>query len=210
METRFIIEQLAAAKLGYALPPYVREQFNAPTVIAIKQSDDMSLLKIIAGAQQGEPPQLPRKHTAMVIDQIFPLRLQKAGDSEYWQLPYEPILSIKGRNIVAKRNVAKGKGRGTIKEHWTQDDYSLEITGVLFSLDGSYPADAVKQLRAYCEAPEALKVLCPLYEVFDITRIVIEDYDFPHTKGQNIQAFNIKATSDDIAQLLIDDNLTVL
>lgn len=210
METRFIIEQLAAAKLGYSLPPYLPVQFNQPQVAAIKKADDMTLLKIIAGEQQGDTTKLPRQHTAMAVQQVFPLRLQKTGDREYWQMPYEPILSVKGRNVIVKRNVSKGRGRGTIKEHWTQDDYTLEITGVLFTLDGKYPTDDVKRLREYCEAPEALKVLCPLYEVFDIARIVIEDYDFPHTKGENIQAFNIRATSDDITQLLIDDNLTVL
>ena len=210
METRFIIEQLAAAKLGYSLPPYLPQQFNTPVVKELKSATDMQLLKIIAGEQKGDAPQISNKQSVYVTNQIFPLRLQKEGDADYWRLPYEVILSVKGRNIVAMRQVAKGRGRGAIKEHWTQDDYALEITGVLFNLDDTYPHDDVRRLRSYCEQAQALRVLCPLYETFDISRIAILEYDFPHTKGQNIQAFNIRAVSDDIAQLLIDDNLTVL
>ena len=57
------------------------------------------------------------RHNALGIAMVFPLsmRLPKAGTKE-WLLPYEPMISITGRNIIVKRNVSKGKVRGSIKE----------------------------------------------------------------------------------------------
>lgn len=209
-ETRFIIEQLANAKLGYAVPPYAPAQFNDPQVADIGAMPTTELLKIISTKTESPAPQLLAQYGAVIRNQIFPLRLKKKGDTEYWQLPFECLFSLKGKNIITKRTVAKGKGRGSVKEHWTQDDYSINITGIFFSTDGSYPSADVKKLRSYCEAPESIEVLCPLLEHFDITRLVIEDFDFPHTKGQNVQAFSLNCTSDDLVELLISDTISIL
>jgi hypothetical protein len=58
-------------------------------------------------------------------------------------------------------------------------------------------------LREYLEAAESVHIVCDLLNnVFEITRIAIESYDFPFTKGIENQAFTIKAYSDDNYQLL--------
>lgn len=147
---------------------------------------------------------------AFVRNQIFPLRFRKSDDTDYWEFPIECIFSIKQRNIIVKRTVAKNKGRGSVKESFSKDDIEIQIQGVFFDREGEYPDLDLKKLRAYVECGEAIQVECPLFEIYDITHIVIEDCDLPFTKGENIQGFVLKCVSDDLTQLLIDDNIQIL
>lgn len=132
---------------------------------------------------------------------VFPLWLQIEG-KDWWQLPFEPIITINGKNSIVKKRTSKGSVRGTIKERWCQDDYSINIEGVIISTDGQYPEEIVTTLRRHCEAAH-LKVRCPVFEVFSIYQIVIEQFDFPRTTGTANQAFKINAVSDDIYKLLL-------
>lgn len=132
-----------------------------------------------------------------------PLSMRINDSDEWWRLPYEPIITVNGKNVIAKKQVAKGKVRGTIKERWSQDDYMISIQGILINPTGTgYPDEDVKQMRRFCEAAK-VKVLCPLFELFSITQIVIESYDFPFTSGPNNQGYTISAVSDDIYKLLL-------
>lgn len=81
-----------------------------------------------------------------------PLKMRREGDAEYWLFPNEPIITIHGKNVIAKKQVAKGKVRGSIKERWSQDDYQVNISGILMDPLG-YPEEDVKKLRSLCEAP---------------------------------------------------------
>lgn len=147
-------------------------------------------------------------------DQYFPLKMSVDG-SNWFLLPYEPIINVSGGNEVVKRNVAKWKSgvsykRGTIKERWSQKDYSINITGVLMGnqLDGkfedSFPREDFQRLKELLESASQIHVVCPLFEQLNIHRIVIEDFDFPFSKGENIQGYSIKAISDDAYNLLIN------
>jgi hypothetical protein len=131
------------------------------------------------------------------------LRLEAHGEKGGYQLPLDPLISISGKNIIRRRYVAKSKMRGSIKERWSQDDYEITIAGLLQNEDQEYMNDDIFMLREILEAPEAVHIVCDLLNnVFDITRIAIESYDFPFTKGMENQAFTIKAYSDDHYQLL--------
>ena len=101
----------------------------------------------------------------------------------------------------SKRTVSKGRVRGTVKERWTQDDYALDIDGVLMS-QGGYPSADVARLRRMCEAGR-LQARCPLLEIFSISQIVVESWSFPFTSGPKNQAYRISASSDDIFKLLL-------
>lgn len=142
--------------------------------------------------------------------QVMPLKIKLSSEDEnaWWLLPCECLISVNSKNILAKRNVAKSKLRGSIKERWAQDDYSISIQGLFTKKDSyEYPEADLKKLRNYCEARETIDVLCPLFEIFKITRMVIESYDIPHTKGEENQNWTIQALSDDDWNLLltIDD-----
>lgn len=131
-----------------------------------------------------------------------PLSMRLEGE-EWWQLPYEPIITINGKNIITKKQVAKAKVRGSIKERWSQDDYQISINGVFINPEGTgYPDEDVRELRRLCEAAK-VQVMCPLFEIFSIDQIVIEDFNFPFTSGPQNQAYSIQASSDDIYKLLL-------
>jgi hypothetical protein len=147
---------------------------------------------------------------ALGIPMVQPLEMKKPDESDFWLFPLEPFITITGKNLIVKRNVTKKTYRGSIKEYWSQDDYSINIGGVLMTPDSDdvYPEDDVRRLRELCEAQTALEVKSPLLNIFDVFRVVIEDFDFPFTKGANVQAYTLKCLSDDLYDLLIDPDIS--
>lgn len=131
-----------------------------------------------------------------------PLWMRLEGE-DWWLLPYEPIVTVNGKNVIVKKQVAKGKVRGSIKERWSQDDYQISISGIFMNPEGTgYPDEDVKALKRFCEAAR-VQVMSPLLEIFSIDQIVIESFDFPFTSGPNNQAYTIGASSDEIYKLLL-------
>lgn len=191
MIERFILENLVARTLSVMkVPPY--HDFRTSRIREVSGYDfssysDSQLMNIAATNAIGVPMQ-------------FPLYLSKEG-AEEWLLPYEPIVKVSGKNVLVRKQVTKGKVRGTIKERWSQDDYSVNISGI-FMGNGAYPYDDVKRLRELCEEAKLI-VRSPLLELFSISRIVIESYDIPFTAGLENQAYEISAFSDDIYKLLL-------
>ena len=144
------------------------------------------------------------------IPMVLPLRfqLEQSGAKE-WLFPTEPMISLNGQNILTRRHVSKGSIKGSIKERWTQDDYSVRIEGILFGEDGKYPEADVAKLRKFCEAGH-VKALNPLLEIFGISQLAIESWDIPFTSGTTNQNYTIQAYSDDIYKLLLSrDDLNV-
>lgn len=158
--------------------------------------------------QDGDP-QNTQPNDALGRPMVMPLEMKLENDAEFWLVPVEPLVSVSGGNVIAKRTVAKGKGRGTIKERWTQDDYRISINGVILNADDEsvYPEEAVAKLKSFCESKEVIQVKCDLLKYFDITRMVIESFDFPFTKGENAQVYTINGVSDDITELLAEEDV---
>lgn len=140
---------------------------------------------------------------ALGVPMTMPLRfqLEKSGARE-WLFPLEPMISLNGQNIIVRRHVSKGAIKGSIKERWTQDDYTVRIEGILMSREGKYPEEDVATLKNFCEAGH-VKALCPLLEIFGISRLAIESWDIPFTTGLTNQNYTITAYSDDIYKLLL-------
>lgn len=144
--------------------------------------------------------------TAKGFPMVLPLRFQlEESGAEPWLFPVEPMVSVNGTNILTRRHVSKGKVRGSIKERWTQDDYSVHIEGILMTEDGSYPKDDVAMLRKFCEKGH-VKVYNSLLEVFGISQLTISSWNIPFTTGTNNQNYTIEAYSDDVAKLLLSRN----
>lgn len=140
--------------------------------------------------------------TALAVPHACPLKMKWASEAAWWQFPIEPVVTINCKNNIVKRNVLKVSNvdverRGTVKELWSQDDYEISLSGVFISTDGNLPEADLRKLRAYCEARESVEVQSPLFTLFNIRRMAIEDYQFPFTKGLENQMFSIKASSDD-------------
>ena len=156
--------------------------------------------------------------------QFFPLTLivevetNGSTKQQRFLMPYEPMINISGKNSIVRRNVAKMKQNngvsigGSIKERWTQDDYDITITGVLIgsilkgSTEDCYPKDDFQSLLVYLTAAKRIGVECEPLQLLGINYIVIEEFSFPFTKGENVQAYEIKAYSDFDYKLLLDIN----
>lgn len=137
-----------------------------------------------------------------IVSQQYPLTFSCDGLDDF-TFPIDPIISLSFSNIIIRRHVAKGSKRGSIKERWSEDDVSITITGVLASKQGNYPT-AVKHLREYFEYRGKIDVFSPLLNSHNIFSIAIESLDLPPTKGLENQSFQIKAYSDDVFNLLIE------
>lgn len=194
--TRFLLENMALRVTGGKVPPY---WLMGKTVLREVDNNDFSELR---GMTDEELEDIVRTN-ALGIPMVMPLSLRlDVEGAEEWLLPEEPMISITGQNIITRRHVSKGRLRGSIKERWTQDDYTVKVEGLLLGRDGRYPKNDVERLRRYCEAGK-VKVLCPLLEIFGITQIAIESWDIPFTSGTTNQNYEITAYSDDIYKLLI-------
>lgn len=193
--TRFLLENLAARVVGTKIPPYwlgrpvELAEVDAATFTGIKQLSDDELADWVRSNALGVPMQMP-------------MTLRIEGGEELL-LPYEPIVSLTGRNIIVKRQVNKSKTRGSIKERWAQDDYGIRIEGVLIGQDG-YPVGEVAKLRKFCEAAQ-VEVYSPLLDIFGITRMVVESYEFPATTGMHNQNYSLECVSDETYKLLFRD-----
>ncbi|MBB5334743.1 DUF6046 domain-containing protein [Chryseobacterium koreense] len=136
-------------------------------------------------------------------EQFFPFSFSADG-KDWWLLPWEPMITIDGSNSITKRKIAKaGKNQiGSIKERWSTDDYNITITGVFYGdkmmgkAAQTYPREDMERLRDFMLTPSALHVLCEPLQILNINKIVIESFTFPFSKGENVQAYEIKAVSD--------------
>lgn len=137
-------------------------------------------------------------------NQFFPFSFRSSKDENWYLLPWEPMINIQGSNRIIKRYVAKaGKNLiGSIKERWSTDDYEITITGAFYGdkLLGkpsqTYPRRDMEKLRDYLLTAEAIEVLCEPLQILGINKIAIEAVSFPFTKGENVQAYEIRAVSD--------------
>lgn len=153
-----------------------------------------------------------RANAASIEAQFAPLKVRRAGTNDPWfTFPFEPLISVGGKNNIVKRSIAKAPNFiGSVKEHWSQDDYTITITGFLFGdvecsdFEKSYPRADFEKIRDYCISPTGLEVECDMLQILGIQRIVIEDFSFPFSKGENVQAFDIKALSDWTGTFLLE------
>lgn len=206
---RFILQNMALRALGLTkMPPYwlFRENNvlgkNLGYLSAAKTIPDSSEFNVETMTDE-ELEDVVRTN-ARGIPMVLPLRFQlEESGSKEWLFPLEPMISLNGQNILTRRHVSKGTIKGSIKERWTQDDYTVRIEGLLMGEDGKYPEEDVSRLKAFCEAGH-VKALNPLLEIFGISQLAIESWDIPFTSGTTNQNYTIQAYSDDIYKLLLN------
>ena len=207
-ETRFFLQNAALRAMGLTkVPPYwlFRENnfygINMGYLPSGKTRPDSSDFNV-EDMSDAELEEVVRTN-AIGVPMVMPLRFQlEESGAEEWLFPIEPMISLNGQNILVRRHVSKGTIKGSIKERWTQDDYTVRIEGILMSRDGKYPEEDVTTLKNFCEAGH-VKALCPLLEIFGISQLAIESWDIPFTTGVTNQNYTITAYSDDIYKLLL-------
>lgn len=147
--------------------------------------------------------------------QFFPLSFSFKENSPRWIFPYEPMINISSGNNIVKRNVSKQGSQltGTIKERWSRKDFDITVTGVLIGSimqgkpEDCYPTDQFIKLFEFLKHSKEIFIYSHPLELLGITRVVVEDYSFPFTKGENVQAYELKLTSDYNYELLINKYL---
>ena len=87
--------------LGTAIPPYWRKVEERIANIP----DDL------------------KKDALLGVQCYCPLSLKWESEGEWWQLPLDPVVAVRGQNTIIKRSVLKVKTgdkerRGTVKELW--------------------------------------------------------------------------------------------
>lgn len=140
------------------------------------------------------------KSVSMVLPLYFRL-----PNGEWWLFPYEPLITVTGKNIIKRRYVAKSDRRGSIKERWAEDDLSINIQGTLVNDDEKlYPSDDLMTLYQAITQNKSIEILNDFLNLLNVHHIVVEPFSFPFSKGENVQNFSIDAYSDDEFKLLID------
>lgn len=189
---------------GYNLPPYFLN--NKVVVINPDTMNDVDMeVDVVNYEKETGKVSIATDFTG--IRYQYPLTFKSPLLNDF-AFPIDPFISLSFKNTITRRQVAKGSTRGTVKERWTEDDVEITITGIFISDDNTMP-EAVSRLHEYFELHESIEVECALLNSRYIYRIVIESLDFPHTKGSGNQAFQIKAYSDDVFQLLVKTNNVV-
>lgn len=217
-KARFFLENMAARTMGMKLPPYWLYRKDLLRVVPSESyvpgdPVDVSRVDGYEAVQRMSDAALVDMVRTNALGLAMQAPLSFYVNGEEWLLPFEPVINVKGKNVLTMRSVCKSSGerslRGSVKERWAQDDYSVEIEGILMGLDGRYPMDDVLRLRKVCEGA-AVEVRSPLLDLFGITRLVIEEYEFAHTAGVANQEYSISAVSDDAHELLLTEDMAAL
>lgn len=145
--------------------------------------------------------------------QFFPLSFSFTETGQKWTFPFEPMISINSGNNIIERNVAKQNEHmiGTIKERWSRKDFEITITGAMIGsmMKGSpeecYPVDQMIKLFDFLKFKKEIFVHSFPLEKLGVTKLVVYDYSFPFTKGENVQAYEIKTKSDFAYKLLVKE-----
>lgn len=145
--------------------------------------------------------------------QFFPLSFSFTENGQKWLFPYEPMVNISSGNSIIKRNVAKQGDKliGTIKSRWSRKDFEISVTGVLMgsllsgSVEDCFPRKQLESLFEFLKHNKEFYIYCAPLEIIGVTKVVIEDYSFPFTKGENVQAYDLKLVSDFSYNLLIKE-----
>lgn len=145
--------------------------------------------------------------------QFFPLSFSFTEGGQKWLFPFEPMINISSGNNIIKRNVAKqGENLvGTIKERWSRKDFDIQVTGVLMGnmlkgkAEDTFPREQMERLFDFLVYSKEIFVYSHPLEILGITKVVVEDYNFPFTKGENVQAFDLKLISDFAYSLLVKE-----
>ncbi len=186
----FDVSELYSQLYGYVSPPFPA----GGNLDAFVPNNPLDTLQSVFDSQT--------EKTVLGVEMIMPLTLS-IPDLDF-KLQVEPMISISGGNKIKRRYPSSAKSGGSIKEHWSSDDYSIRIKGVLIDFeDNNYPASEVRKLRKILEYKGNIKVLNPLLTIFGIEQIAISTFSTPFTKGLGMQEYKINAYSDQLFNSLL-------
>lgn len=128
------------------------------------------------------------------------------GNQPLLSLPYS-VIRITGKKNIVKTSVMYRKG--TVKEQYNIDDYSINIKGFLIGENGNFPEKEVYWLGKLFEKQTTIQIDNAITNIFltmragsyfENRRVVIESLDFPEVEGGrvNVKPFNMQLISDSV------------
>ena len=104
----------------------------------------------------------------------------------------------KRKNIVTTPLVGMD---GTVKEYINDGDYGINlIVGVQALRDGrivdEYPSDGITQLRQFFDVKETIYVHSEFLELFDISKVVVQNFSVTQATESNYQPIELSLLSD--------------
>ncbi len=145
-------------------------------------------------------------------DIFLPIRFYDES-KELMHLPYS-VISVSSKKTIIKTSLSERKG--TVKEHYSVDDYSISIKGFLISQDRKFPEAELIVLKELYELASAIKIENALTNIFltdpELTRdeqrrVVIASLQLPEVQGgrEHVRPFALELESDTIFSLEKED-----
>lgn len=119
--------------------------------------------------------------------------------TDFYQLPNEPIISIKGGKKIKRTTIRRGRGSGDVTEESGLKSLEIRIQGICLNEESAdYPEDQVTEIRRILETPGIAYVKNYLTGIWGISQITIQDWDIPRRNAQqmNIQPYTIVMRQD--------------
>lgn len=115
-------------------------------------------------------------------------------------LPIALITATQEKNIV--RTKIQGRN-GTIKEYVSDDDWNINIKGVLVGRDANKrPIDELKKLDSFRKSPLALDIISNFLDDIGVYSVVIMSITYEQREGmRNVYDFTINCYSDEPFEL---------
>lgn len=87
---------------------------------------------------------------------------------------------------------------GPVFEYINDGAFIITLQGALTSnIPHTYPKDDMRKLISFMKAPSAIEVQCDYLRQFEITNLIVRDYEFPQNEGnRDMQFFRITCNSE--------------
>lgn len=147
-------------------------------------------------------------------DLKYGVKFRIPATQEEFTLPYEPVISIDGSKNLIETKLNQGDRTENVIEEVNLNNYRILMRGIIINEveDDRYPAETVRTLKRFCEAPGGLEVNNAILEYFGITQISLLDFRFPGVPGSiGAVGYELECLSDrDIDLETIPESRTVL
>jgi hypothetical protein len=112
------------------------------------------------------------------------------------ELP-NPVIRITNRKTIVETALV---GRpGTVKELIGQEDYKINIKGIIIMENNNYPEDEIKKIHKLYQEDKALTINSALTNILlgEDSTVVITDLSWPEMAGvQNVKTYEMNLISD--------------
>jgi len=112
------------------------------------------------------------------------------------RLRFETVLiSVTQQKLIVRTQIA---GRnGSVKEYIGEDDYMVQIAGIITGNNGQRPLDKILAFKKMLNAPIAIQVASQYLQSLGIEWLVIDSYDLSEEEGgYSYQKFTLNCYSD--------------